>query len=371
MSEIYTFKHAHLPMLVPGPETTGSALLHNLYRACSVRRADGAATEAQFVAWLCNRLPVTMIDGAGNIHVDLRTGPQHRTMFTSHTDTVHYTGGSNGVRIDTTDPKRTLWRADEHSCLGADDGAGIALMMHMITSGVPGLYVFFRGEEVGGTGSNWLASQMPDVLDEIDRCISLDRAGYGDVVTHQAGERCCSDEFADALSAALTTDDLSMCYTPTSMGVFTDSANLTRIVAECTNLSVGYADQHGDGEWQDVTFLEALATALVRVQWDALPAARDPKLGDFCPRELPRVYLDAETDCMVDALWSAADGSTGEMCSLLSAWVMPEDPRLARLYIDPRRLESGTYAGLAQELELGAQTLNEVFVVLEDCLVTN
>jgi hypothetical protein len=74
---------------------------------------------------------------------------------------------------------------------------------------------------------------------------------------------------------------------------------------------------------------------------------------------------------MVDALWSAADGSTGEMCSLLSAWVMPEDPRLARLYIDPRRLESGTYAGLAQELELGAQTLNEVFVVLEDCLVTN
>jgi hypothetical protein len=273
------FAYKHLPMLtdMDVPSTT---LMQTLHRMVRTRRAGDSMAEARCVAWLANRLPVTMIDAAGNLHVDMRQGPQHRTMFTCHTDTVHRQGGPNNIRLDTSNPLSVKWRADEGHCLGADDGAGIALIMHMIDHGVPGYYMFFRGEESGGVGSQWLAKYMPHALKDVDRCISFDRADYADVITHQAGGRCCSDEFADALAQALTADDLSLVYMPDSTGVFTDSANLTDIIPECTNLSVGYKHQHGDGEWQDVTFLQALASALVNVRWDDLPVRREPGEDD-------------------------------------------------------------------------------------------
>lgn len=383
------FPHAHLPLLTDD-DVGATTVEGTLYRACRVGRAAGSMTEASFVAWLCNRLPVTLIDGAGNIHVDLRQGPMHRTMFTAHTDTVHRGGGVNAIRLDTTEPERTIWRADNGSCLGADDGAGVALMVHMIERGVPGLYVFFRDEESGGVGSRWLADEMPDALKGVDRCVSLDRAGYGDVITHQAGARCCSDAFAEALSLALTTEDMSMCFLPDSSGVFTDSDNLTFIVAECTNLSVGYFAQHGDGEWQDVTFLKALGTALVNVAWDELPVARDPKVqeitglwggtghwdmtkGTSVPagRELPRVYLDEATDYLVDALYSASEGDYAIVRGLVSEWVMPEDPDTARRFVDPRRMDDDTYAGSAIALERGTLTYDAVMALMEDLLIVN
>lgn len=358
---------AHLPLLTP--DDVGDTTIERvLYRACSTQRAAGTMSEATFVAWLCNRLPVSMIDGAGNIHVDLRQGPMHRTMFTSHTDTVHYSGGPNAIRLDTTDPTRTIWRADKDSCLGADDGAGVALMMHMISHCVPGLYVFFREEESGGIGSRWLAKELPQSLEGIDRCVSLDRAGMHDVITHQAGDRCCSDAFAGALADALTTDDLSMCYVQDSSGVFTDSANLTHIVAECTNLSVGYADQHGDGEWQDVTFLKALGSALVKVEWDGLPVERDPKETNV-PATFE--YLSDEEMYLVDALYSAGSGDYSILRGIVSVWVMPEDPDTARRFIDPRRLDDEAYADMALMLEMGTQTRDEVLLSLEDSLITN
>lgn len=252
------------------PSTT---LMRTLSHALTLRRDHGSATEAGFVAWLASRLPVTMIDGAGNLHVDLRTDPAHRTMFTAHTDAVHGGGGTNTVRVD-----GIFWRADEGAALGADDGAGVALLCHMIEAVVPGYYVFFRGEEYGGIGSKWLAEGMPGLFKTIDRAIAFDRAGYSDVITHQSGGRCCSDKFADALAAALTTED--NWYLPDSTGVYTDTAEFTKLVSECTNISVGYANQHGDREELNIRFLVKLAVQLVLIQWDSLPAERDPTVTE-------------------------------------------------------------------------------------------
>ena len=53
-----------------GADVPNTPLMHCLYKALSMRRASGSRTEAEFVGWLCNRLPVTMIDEAGNIHID-------------------------------------------------------------------------------------------------------------------------------------------------------------------------------------------------------------------------------------------------------------------------------------------------------------
>lgn len=193
------------PILLPRLDVRhwfSNKLLDTLSYALTMRRGSCSRGEQEFVAAISRWLPVTMIDGAGNLHVDARRG-HSRTMFTAHTDTVHRVDGptTNSVIVD-----GQFWRADGDA-LGADDGAGVALLVHMIHSDVPGYYVFFRGEEAGGIGSKWLAENMPDLCGEFDRAVAFDRAGYSDVITKQAGGRCCSDEFADALAGALTTEE--------------------------------------------------------------------------------------------------------------------------------------------------------------------
>lgn len=346
-----------------------TALMQTLGKALTMKRDAGSMTEASFVAWLVNRLPVTMIDEAGNIHVDLTTDPTHRTMFTAHTDTVHSSGGVNTVRVD-----GKFWRADKGSCLGADDGAGVALLAHLIERQVPGYYVFFRSEECGGIGSKWLAQNMKALFSGFDRAVAFDRAGYADVITHQGFGRCASDAFAEALAAQLSTD--TNWFLPDDTGVYTDTAEFVRLVPECTNVSVGYKRQHGDNEWQDVEFLTALAAQLVQVKWDELPTKRDPKAyeskysgqysgasygkyggvymgssfkgkdddldltGDKWPEgywadtkadeKTPDTgYDDPELESVWDALEDAIWGSFGDLLDLIAIAAFPDEPELA------------------------------------------
>ena len=265
----------HLPML--DESAFPNDVLHRtLFKALTMKRPYASFAEADFVGWLVNRLPVRSIDSAGNVHVDIRKTDQHRTMFTSHTDTVHRHGGVNKVRVDT-NAQRVMLRADGDA-LGADDGSGIALMCHMIEADVPGYYVFFRGEECGGIGSKWLAKHKPELFALFDRAVAFDRAGYSDVITHQGMGRCCSDAWANLLADAL--NDHGLLYMPDDTGVYTDTAEFVDLVSECTNLSVGYKHQHGDREEQDLTHLVAMATALVQIDWDGLTASRDPAVID-------------------------------------------------------------------------------------------
>lgn len=249
-----------------------NTLLTNLERALSVKRDHGSESEAEFVSWLCDKVSPNMIDAAGNLHVMIGTS---ETMFTAHTDTVHTGGGPNLIRKDANGRD---WHASG-APLGADCGAGVALMLHMIDAQIPGRYVFFRGEECGGIGSEWLASNMPSLVTMYVRCVSFDRAGYSDVITHQGMGRCCSDLFANSLANAL--NDVGMLYMPSDNGVFTDSANFTKLIPECTNLSVGYFAQHSSKENQNVEFLQQLADALVKIDWENLPVARNPAERDF------------------------------------------------------------------------------------------
>lgn len=377
------YAHTALP-LVTEADVPNTILMQTLYRALRSRRAGDSMSEAKFVAWLVNRLPVTMIDAAGNIHVDLCTQPTHRTMFTSHTDTVHHVGGGNQIRLDASNPLSVKWRAGEGACLGADDGAGIALMVHMIDAKVPGYYVFFRGEESGGVGSSWLADNMPLAIKDLDRCVSFDRADYADVITHQGMGRCCSDEFALALAEALTTDDMTLCYIPDDTGVFTDSANLTDLIPECTNLSVGYKHQHGDGEWQDITFLQLLAAQVVLVQWDTLPVHRDPTVkenirgiwggtahwdttkGTSVPDG--RFRLSDEETYLVDSLFDAAAGRTRALRGIVAEWMLPDQPHLAEKHVNCGRADLKEYVRLANGLEMGEYEYSDVLSDLAERL---
>ena len=114
-----------------------------------------------------------------------------------------------------------------------------------------------------------------DLLPSLTHCISFDRKGYTDIITEQWGGVCASDEWATDFANQLNGIDNSIRLSPNA-GTFTDSANFTDIIAECTNISVGYDKQHTAGETQDVAFAERLVKALMQIDWLSLPHYRDP-----------------------------------------------------------------------------------------------
>lgn len=194
---------------------------------------------------------------------------ESRTVFTSHLDTackdhapVNHVFEGNIIKSDGT------------TILGADDKAGMTIMLWMMKKNIPGVYYFFIGEEVGCVGSG-LASKSGDFNGKYDRVISFDRRGTDSVITFQSGQRCCSEEFAKALSKELNLSKFQ--YKPDNTGVYTDSAEFVDIISECTNISVGYYKEHTFREHQDIEHLTRLSEACCLVKWEDLPTMRDPK----------------------------------------------------------------------------------------------
>lgn len=261
-----------------------------LNRFFSYKRPHGSGAEADWIKlFIVNELNGRgikwHIDDARNIHVDHRnisntTNPKplkpSRTLFVAHTDTVHSNEGHQKVTIDDEQVMRVVATDPKYpsNCLGADDGAGVLVLLAMILNGVSGYFIFTRGEERGGIGSSHIAMQQFDLLSEFDRAIAFDRKGTSSVITHQAYGRCCSDVFADALSDALSNDELM--YAPDATGVYTDTAEFINAIPECTNISVGYMNEHTTNESLDLKHLAALIRQCVALDWEALPVVRDP-----------------------------------------------------------------------------------------------
>lgn len=283
-------KLAHHELSIPISE---EGMITDLRHILSYKRRHGTQSHDEFVEKFVLSLPgawvlrdtETALKADATLAVVVEVGPDSRTMFSSHCDTVHHTTGRQVVKYD--EDTKMIWVEGEE-CLGADDGAGIWIMRQMIAHGIPGTYVFHMGEECGGVGSTGIASHHMDFLARFDRAIAFDRAGRCDVITHQGWGRCCSDEFASALAGSLNEYGLSM--RPDNTGVFTDTANYVEDVPECTNLSVGYDRQHTKHETLDVEFLIDLRRAALCIDWESLPTKRTPapaindgwsKYGDF------------------------------------------------------------------------------------------
>jgi acetylornithine deacetylase/succinyl-diaminopimelate desuccinylase-like protein len=239
-------------------------------RLLSHCRPDRSKTEARFIRDYLLSIPTARADSFGNVHLDLRTLKSHRTLFVAHTDTVHHSAGFQSVYYD---HAHQLVRT-RGQCLGADDGAGIMVLLHLIRNAIPAYYIFTRGEERGGKGARHLAGEQYKLLEQFDRAIAFDRRGTSSVITHQSYGRTCSDTFADALSDCLCTD--ALMYAPDSTGVYTDTCEFIDSIPECTNISVGYQNEHGPNETLSIPHLFALMARVVEIPWDELPTARDP-----------------------------------------------------------------------------------------------
>ena len=346
-------------------------LYKTLARALSMMRPHDSEGTRRMTDWLeerAHKLPNAMIgrDGAGNLHVDTRLNSSNRTLFVAHVDTVHRKEGPNKIK-----QTPTYWYADG-AALGADDGAGVAMLMHLMHAGIPAYYIFTQGEECGGIGATWLAKHQRELLSEFDRAIAFDRRGIDSVITHQGRGRCCSDVFADALSNALN-EDMTLMYLPDSTGVYTDTAEFIEVIPECTNISVGYYSEHSDKESLDIIHFQALADRVAKIDWDSLPTDRDPKVVDMLDwggwgsyhstsstgvsayagvgewaglhnlRDDDYDY-DSYTIELQEALYDAQAGSKQWLIELMCESVWPEDPEMAEGMIDRNKINEKVLA---------------------------
>lgn len=217
-------------------------------------------------------------DRHGNLIV--KVGADSGVVFTAHLDTVHRTEGINNITLVKPQGNQRWLVADDSitgmpDVLGADDAAGVFLLTELIKAGVHGTYLFFVGEEVGGIGSSAFVQDNPNF--SANMAIAFDRRGYNDVITHQGfGSRTASDEFGIALAQALNAQNPDFEYKASDRGVYTDTKEFAEIVPECTNISVGYFNEHTNREELDLNHLLALRDAVLAIDWTALPIKRVP-----------------------------------------------------------------------------------------------
>ena len=259
-------------------ESTPALYDERLHEMLRYKRPHGSRSEAQWIERFIMPYDPTNVDDMAYVitvlHPDGRTP---HTMFSCHTDTVHRKEGRQRIKFNRA--TQTYFKADGEP-LGADDAAGAWLMLEMIDAGVPGCYFFHRAEECGGLGSSHIAKHYPDVLYKFKRAIAFDRRSSTSVITHQGWGRCCSDVFAQALADALNANEHNI-YEPDDTGVFTDTANYTDIIPECTNLSCGYLNEHSGNETLHLPTLFNLRDSCLTIDWEALPTNRDPLVDDY------------------------------------------------------------------------------------------
>jgi hypothetical protein len=209
-------------------------------------------------------------DSHGNYYYKIG---KSRTIFASHLDTACKESTPVTHVFD-----GNMIKTDGKTILGADDKAGVTILLHLIKNKIPGLYYFFIGEEVGCIGSG-LAAKYDKFKGLYDRIISFDRRDTGSVITFQSSSRCCSDAFANSLCTELNRNGMN--YRSDDGGVYTDSAEFTHLIPECTNISVGYYKEHTTNESQDIKHLIKLADACLLVNWEKLPTRRDPSKTEY------------------------------------------------------------------------------------------
>lgn len=238
--------------------------LQKLLQMLTYKRPAGSKAEVSFIKRYILPLGAKAISGNYVIEVP----GDKETLFSCHTDTVHTQGGTQQVLLDS---NLQIAYKQDNECLGADDTAGVWLMLEMIKAKVPGTYLFHYGEEKGCIGSRALAIAYPDLLRRYKRAIAFDRRGTTSIITFQQGQRCCSDIFGKALG-----DMLQHGYKNDPTGLYTDTASYTKLIPECSNISVGYEHQHCSDETLDCGHLLLLREVVMDVKWHQLPVDRDP-----------------------------------------------------------------------------------------------
>jgi hypothetical protein len=200
------------------------------------------------------------------------------TMFCSHLDTVGKYKSKVNFEYNDHDGHIFIY-SDKESILGADDKAGVVIMLNMIDNNIPGLYYFFIGEENHLYGSKLISKTNSNFFSKYKKCIAFDRKGYNSIISKQLGGVCCSDEFCESLILEFSNNGLEFYNDKT--GIYCDSLSFMGLIPECTNISVGYFNEHTYDENQNLDFLVSLAEAVLLVNWKNLIIVRKPKPSTY------------------------------------------------------------------------------------------
>ena len=209
--------------------------------------------------------------------------------FACHLDTVDQDNGTRKVLGVSESGLITLARKEAGQCLGADDGAGLFVLQMMRRAGVPGVYLFFDGEESGGQGVRAFCSSTrgKELMQTVTHVVEFDRRGTEDVVylggwgRAWGGSGCDGHgtiEFAQRVAEALQAAPevrRAMDWErmePSDEGVFSDINVLGDTFAhlDCVNVSVGYYDAHSPDETLDWEWLWHLVNRAISTDWHQL-----------------------------------------------------------------------------------------------------
>lgn len=267
----------------------------SLVNMLSYCRSHGCNGEVKFLnKFIVPAVDRMLVNGKGKdetisayfVSIPNADGSESTTLWSCHTDTVHSAADSGAIyrqRVMVDHHKGELFKVDNKP-LGADDGAGVWLLLEMISAKVPGTYIFHRGEEKGGIGSKAVAKNFPTWLKKFTHAIAFDRKKDCSIITFQSSGRCCSDKFANQMAQLLTDEDCTYILAPDDGGIFTDTANYIDIIPECTNISIGYDNEHSGAETLDVKYLLWLRDRMVSVfgaaDAPALEVHRDPSVHE-------------------------------------------------------------------------------------------
>ena len=256
--------------------------MENLINILSTMRQHNSEGERDFIEdYIYPLNPTPFFNEKQEViaYVVENTHGHSKVLWSCHVDTMHRARTSG-------DARQEVWVSDDGvafvnadcDCLGADDGAGAWLMMEMIKADVAGTYIFHRGEEIGCWGSSAMALHHTDWLATFTHAIAFDRRGTTSIITHQRGERACSDELGTTLINLF-----GMRHELDPTGVYTDTAEYMDIIPECVNISIGYENEHGSSETLDTVYALALRDAVCALDWGSitLPVVRDPLVREY------------------------------------------------------------------------------------------
>ena len=195
-------------------------------------------------------------------------------LWSAHIDTMHNKTPELITQEVFLDTFGTAFVDQASDCLGADDGAGVFLMLEMIDANVEGTYIFHRGEERGGWGSSQIAELHADYIKQFTHAVAFDRRGTTSIITHQRGGRCASDELGTALIKLFGKD-----FQLDTTGIYTDTAEYAHLVPECLNISIGYQSEHTSAETLDTAHVLRMRDTMIAYDWkrQALPVVRKPE----------------------------------------------------------------------------------------------
>ena len=230
--------------------------------------------------YILDILPELNKDIFGNYYQII--GENTQTMFTAHLDNRCKNEETVKIKITTNDDNgEEFISTDGNTILGADDKAGVTVLLYMIHNNIQGLYYFFIGEESGCIGSKNLYSKFDEIdyLKNIKRCITFDRKDINSIITHQSDIQCCSMKFAKALQKEYDRFDINLELDST--GIWSDGAEFIDKIKECTNLSVGFYNEHENSEKQNISYLNRFCDASININWDELPTNIIKKYNEF------------------------------------------------------------------------------------------